>query len=54
MVTQAEKGAFLRAANEMGDRGTFAFADEAVSYRDITAMFDGNIDMHRRPTQTGL
>jgi 2-methylisocitrate lyase-like PEP mutase family enzyme len=33
-------GAFLRAAEEMRDRGTFSFADEAVSYRDITARFE--------------
>lgn len=38
-LTRAAYGAFLRAAREMRDRGTFAFAEEAVSYRDITAMF---------------
>jgi hypothetical protein len=32
-------GAFLRAAREMREHGTFGFADEAVSYRDINAMF---------------
>jgi 2-methylisocitrate lyase-like PEP mutase family enzyme len=32
-------GAFLRAAREMREHGTFAFADQAVSPRDITAMF---------------
>jgi 2-methylisocitrate lyase-like PEP mutase family enzyme len=32
-------GAMLRAAREMHDRGTFTFADEAISFRDITAMF---------------
>ena len=33
-------GAFLRAVREMRECGTFAFAGEAVSYRDITAMFE--------------
>ncbi len=38
-LARAALGAFLRAAREMRERGTFEFADEAVSYRDITAMF---------------
>jgi hypothetical protein len=33
-------GAFLRAAREMHERGTFASADEAVSYREISGMFE--------------
>jgi 2-methylisocitrate lyase-like PEP mutase family enzyme len=32
-------GAFLRAAREMREHGTFAFADEAVRPRDISAIF---------------
>jgi 2-methylisocitrate lyase-like PEP mutase family enzyme len=32
-------GAFLRAAKEMQERGTFTFAAEAVGFRDISAMF---------------
>lgn len=32
-------GAFLRAAQEMREHGTFTFAAEAVSYRDISTMF---------------
>jgi 2-methylisocitrate lyase-like PEP mutase family enzyme len=32
-------GAFLRAAREMREHGTFAFAKEAVSPREISAMF---------------
>jgi 2-methylisocitrate lyase-like PEP mutase family enzyme len=32
-------GAFLRAAREMREHGTFDFADEAVSPRDISAVF---------------
>lgn len=38
-LTRAALGAFLRAAREMQTQGTFTFADEAVSYREITAMF---------------
>jgi 2-methylisocitrate lyase-like PEP mutase family enzyme len=38
-LSRAALGAFLRAAREMRDHGTFAFADQAVSYRDISAMF---------------
>ena len=33
-------GAFLRAAREMKEQGTFTFAETAVSYREISAMFD--------------
>jgi 2-methylisocitrate lyase-like PEP mutase family enzyme len=38
-LSRAALGASLRAAREMREHGTFAFADEAVSYRDISAMF---------------
>ena len=38
-LSRAALGAFLRGAREMREHGTFAFADEAVSYRDISAMF---------------
>jgi len=40
-LSRAALGAFLRAANEMREHGTFAFATEAVSYRDINSMFKG-------------
>lgn len=33
-------GAFLRAAQEMRERGSFQFANDAVSYRDLSAMFE--------------
>jgi 2-methylisocitrate lyase-like PEP mutase family enzyme len=33
-------GAFLRAAQEMCEHGTFTFADEAVGFQDISAMFE--------------
>lgn len=39
-LSRAALGAFLRAAREMRELGTFAFADEAVSYREISGMFD--------------
>ena len=38
-LSRAALGAFLRAAREMREHGTFAFAEQAVSYRDISAMF---------------
>jgi 2-methylisocitrate lyase-like PEP mutase family enzyme len=38
-LSRAALGAFLRAAREMKDRGTFEFSEEAVSVRDISAMF---------------
>lgn len=40
-LSRAALGAFLRAAREMREHGTFEFADEAVSYRDLSAMFQG-------------
>jgi len=33
-------GAFLRAAREMKEHGTFTFAETAVSYRELSAMFE--------------
>ncbi len=38
-LSRAALGAFLRAAREMRERGTFTFAADAVSYRDISRMF---------------
>jgi 2-methylisocitrate lyase-like PEP mutase family enzyme len=38
-LSRAALGAFLRAAHEMRDNGTFNFAEDAVSYREISAMF---------------
>jgi 2-methylisocitrate lyase-like PEP mutase family enzyme len=37
-LSRAALGAFLRAAREMREHGTFAFAEQAVGYRDINAM----------------
>jgi 2-methylisocitrate lyase-like PEP mutase family enzyme len=39
-LSRAALGAFLRAAREMRERGTFEFSNEVVSFRDISAMFD--------------
>ena len=39
-LARAALGAFLRAAREMLDRGTFTFANEAANYRDLNAMFE--------------
>jgi 2-methylisocitrate lyase-like PEP mutase family enzyme len=38
-LSRVALGAFLRAAREMRACGTFTFAQRAVSYKDITAMF---------------
>jgi 2-methylisocitrate lyase-like PEP mutase family enzyme len=43
-LSRAALGAFLRAAREMKDQGTFTFADEAVSYRDLSAMLTSASD----------
>jgi 2-methylisocitrate lyase-like PEP mutase family enzyme len=39
-LCRAALGAFLRAAREMREHGTFAFAAEAASPREISAMFE--------------
>ncbi len=38
-LSRAALGAFLRAAREMRQHGTFEFANEAVSFREINAIF---------------
>jgi len=38
-LARAAYGAFLRAAREIRDRGTFTFAEQAVPFADINAMF---------------
>jgi 2-methylisocitrate lyase-like PEP mutase family enzyme len=38
-LSRAALGAFLRAAREMKTRGTFTFADEAVTFKEISALF---------------
>ncbi|HYU33978.1 MAG TPA: isocitrate lyase/phosphoenolpyruvate mutase family protein [Thermoanaerobaculia bacterium] len=39
-LSRAALGAFLRAAREMREHGTFTFAEDAVSFRDISALFE--------------
>jgi 2-methylisocitrate lyase-like PEP mutase family enzyme len=39
-LSRVALGAFLRAAREMRESGTFTFSAEAVSYRDISDMFN--------------
>jgi 2-methylisocitrate lyase-like PEP mutase family enzyme len=39
-LCRAALGAFLRAAREMHDHGTFKFANDAASTREISAMFN--------------
>ncbi|MEK6299717.1 MAG: isocitrate lyase/phosphoenolpyruvate mutase family protein [Acidobacteriota bacterium] len=38
-LSRVALGAFLRAAEEMRDHGTFTFGKDAVSFRDISKMF---------------
>ena len=38
-LSRAALGAFLRAGREMREHGTFNFAEDAVSYRAVSAMF---------------
>jgi 2-methylisocitrate lyase-like PEP mutase family enzyme len=40
LLSRAAYGALLRAAEEMRERGTFTFADEVVSFSDISAIFE--------------
>jgi 2-methylisocitrate lyase-like PEP mutase family enzyme len=39
VLSRVALGAFLRAAREMREHGTFTFGDDVVSFRDISAMF---------------
>lgn len=39
-LARAALGAFLRTAQEMKTHGTFRFTDEAISYQEISEMFD--------------
>jgi 2-methylisocitrate lyase-like PEP mutase family enzyme len=39
VLARTALGAFLRACREMLEQGTFTFGDEAVSFRDLSAMF---------------
>lgn len=50
-LSRAALGGFLRAAREMREHGTFAFAQEAVSYQDISVMFTEWHEHHERAEQ---
>lgn len=39
-LSRAALGAFLRAAREMQEYGTFTFANDAVPFRELSTMFD--------------
>ena len=39
-LSRVALGAFLRAASEMRDHGTFSSADDAVAYGDLNQMFE--------------
>lgn len=39
-LSRAALGAFIRGANEIREHGTFTFAEDAASTREIAAMFD--------------
>lgn len=41
-LSRAALGAFIRAAREMKTSGTFAFAEDAVSYKEIMSIFEKN------------
>ena len=40
VLSRVALSAFMRAAEEMRDRGTFSFGDDIVSFRDISAMME--------------
>jgi 2-methylisocitrate lyase-like PEP mutase family enzyme len=39
-LSRAALGAFLRAAREMREHGTFTFAGDAANYQELNAMFE--------------
>ena len=39
-LARAALGAFLRAAEEIRDQGTFTFSNETASFREISGMFE--------------
>lgn len=40
VLSRVAYGAFLRAAEEMRDKGTFTFGEKAISFRDISKIFE--------------
>lgn len=49
-LARAALGAFLRAASEMQEHGTFTFADEAISYQEISAMLGESVHWLEKPS----
>jgi 2-methylisocitrate lyase-like PEP mutase family enzyme len=47
-LARASFGALIDAAREMREHGTFAFADHAVAYRELGAMFDAPVTSSQR------
>ena len=47
-LARASFGALIDAAREMREHGTFAFADHAVAYRELGAMFDAPVTSNQR------
>ena len=47
-LARASSGALIDAAREMREHGTFAFADHAVAYRELGAMFDAPVPSSQR------
>jgi 2-methylisocitrate lyase-like PEP mutase family enzyme len=47
-LARASFGALIDAAREMREHGTFAFADHAVAYRELGAMFDAPVPSSQR------
>jgi 2-methylisocitrate lyase-like PEP mutase family enzyme len=45
-LSRAALGAFLRAAREMEERGTFSFAEDAVKYPDLNRIFARRMEPH--------
>jgi 2-methylisocitrate lyase-like PEP mutase family enzyme len=45
-LSRAALGAFLRAAREMEERGTFSFAEDAVKYPDLNRIFAREMKPH--------
>jgi 2-methylisocitrate lyase-like PEP mutase family enzyme len=49
LLSRTSLGAFLAAAQEMRDQGTFAFADAAINFGTINGIFGGIDGYHRNP-----
>ena len=48
-LTRAALGGFLRAARELREHGSFSFAEDAVPFDDLNAMFSSNTRSGERP-----